>query len=270
MLVKAAEDAGAIVLTGINELRIRRGGEVWEVGLGSDKARSQVKADLLVVATGRSFPLGDVIPSQRTSYDRLVAVVQFLTLLPCEAPDRRTWIEAVENGWWYSALLPDDRLVAAFLTDADLLHRSSGEIAQSLATALSGAFYTTQRLKMCEIGAEGAPPRVVAADSYLRQPASGNGWFTAGDAAMALDPLSGQGIHRALLSGVSVAEAVLRILGDTGNGAVDTQEELNGYFAEYLAGRQHYYRQESRWPESPFWYRRHGVINPIRGISKNI
>jgi flavin-dependent dehydrogenase len=77
-----------------------------------------------------------------------------------------------------------------------------------------------------------------------------------GDAAMAFDPLSSQGIYNALMSGVRAAEAIEF-------SRVDDHRALHRYaigietdFARYLAVREKYYREETRWPNSPFWKRR--------------
>src|SRR4028118_1738065 len=40
---------------------------------------------------------------------------------PGPAADTYTLVEAMPDGWWYSALLADGRLAAAFMTDVDLL-----------------------------------------------------------------------------------------------------------------------------------------------------
>ncbi|MGC2111535.1 MAG: hypothetical protein WA655_18610 [Candidatus Korobacteraceae bacterium] len=45
------------------------------------------------------------------------------------------------------------------------------------------------------------PPMIFGAQSHILQPMGGCGWVAAGDAAMAFDPLSSQGITKALRSG---------------------------------------------------------------------
>jgi flavin-dependent dehydrogenase len=81
--------------------------------------------------------------------------------------------------------------------------------------------------------------------------------FTVGDAALAMDPLSGRGLTAALRSSLDAAEAIARLR--------DGNEEAAHAFAaahlkrtqSYLAARRVYYTGESRWRDETFWARRH-------------
>ena len=88
---------------------------------------------------------------------------------------------------------------------------------------------------------------------------SGPNWILAGDAAMTWDPLSGQGICNALETGMragSAADSALR--GD--EAALDAYATwMHEKFERYVAARYRYYGAEQRWPQSPFWQRRHAV-----------
>ena len=78
----------------------------------------------LVDATGRAAWLARRLGAERVAFDRLVAVVTFFRTPPTQGNrDTCSMVEATEQGWWYSARVPDDRGVLAFMTDADLLPR---------------------------------------------------------------------------------------------------------------------------------------------------
>ena len=78
---------------------------------------------------------------------------------------------------------------------------------------------------------------------------------------MAWDPISGQGITRALEGGLRAANAILE--SDAGD-----QSALSVY-AEWMAESHQryrstcasYYRAETRWKHSPFWKRRHTIAD---------
>ena len=78
-----------------------------------------------------------------------------------------------------------------------------------------------------------------------------------GDAAMTFDPLSSQGIAKALRSGrlasFVAADFLLR-----GAETHDRYTRLAcGECEEYERAKRSYYREEQRWPTAPFWARRH-------------
>ena len=70
---------------------------------------------------------------------------------------------------------------------------------------------------------------------------------------MTFDPLSSQGIAKAIEQGHEAAVAIGRCLeGDTA--AVDAYAEaVSARYAEYLGTRAGYYRLEQRWSGAQFW-----------------
>jgi flavin-dependent dehydrogenase len=102
--------------------------------------------------------------------------------------------------------------VAAYMTDADLLPKGGMPVSEYWQDRLERAPNTRSRLSGCvpETGL-----RSVAANSYRMNPVTGNSWLVAGDAAIAFDPLSSQGIYRALKSGLLAARTIENsLLGD--------------------------------------------------------
>ncbi len=228
-------------------------GDCWRVGIGDPS--DPILARFLIDATGRSAWLGRQRGARRVEVDRQVALVAFLEARGRPIEDTTTLVEAVERGWWYSAALPDGRLVTAFMTDSDLLppHSADAEIWRSLR---EGASHTSRRL------AEGdyqptTPPRVVAASGGRLEPLAGPGWAAVGDAAICYDPLASHGLTIALTSGRDAAEAVsARLRGDAR--AIDRYaSRLRSAFDDYAAMRLGFYRAEPRWPHAPYWRRRH-------------
>ena len=95
--------------------------------------------------------------------------------------------------------------------------------------------------------------------TYLDQ-LTGPGWAAAGDAAVSFDPLSSQGILTALLMGRDAGDAVAAMLTNIG------PEPLLRYSSNYatlldthMRRRMAYYALEQRWPNAPFWARRHAA-----------
>ena len=134
--------------------------------------------------------------------DQLVGLVTEVDLPADWQADHRMWLEAEESGWWYSAVLPDRRMIVAHMTDNDLLRRGMRSVAD-LRLRLDRVPYT----KLC-LPLDGAliRQRVISARSYLMERVAGTNWAAVGDAAMAWDPISGQGITRALEGGLLCSE----------------------------------------------------------------
>jgi flavin-dependent dehydrogenase len=236
MLAEAAESAGATVLRQTRAVGCAREGGVWRV---STESGVEVAAGVVVDATGRASPLRRHLGGTRILDDRLVALVGFVPA----GEDARTLIEATEHGWWYSAALPDGRMVAAFHTDAR--PGLEGEWDRFLAVAR----HTAARVGR----AAPAGVRRVAAGSRRREPVATSTWLAVGDAAAAHDPICGLGVHWALESGSSSARA---ILGETDLDA--HVAEARRRFERYLVTRTEHYRAEARWPDAPFWRARRG------------
>ena len=97
---------------------------------------------------------------------------------------------------------------------------------------------------------------VYPAPTYLLDAVAGDRWLAVGDAAAAYDPISAQGIHKALSDGLQAAEAIAAVLeGDTQQ-LDEYRSSVAARFDNYLSVRNYFYGQEQRWPNSPFWRRR--------------
>ena len=90
-----------------------------------------------------------------------------------------------------------------------------------------------------------------AETSWLPRP-TGADYLTVGDAALAWDPASGRGIVKSLELAAAAASA---ISGETEVAAYE--ERIRTDFRTYRRRRQELYGLERRWPDAPFWARRH-------------
>ncbi len=241
MLADAAVEAGAKRIDGTAGASARDEG-VWSIETGGVALRARH----LVDATGRPARIARRLGGQRHALDHLVGVV--ISVPPEQTTtvsEGMTLVEAAADGWWYSARTPDDRLLVAYMTDGDLWQQAARR-PDPLATLLDGAPLTRQRLR----SVPKEPPRVVDAASAYLSPAAGEGWLAVGDAAMAVDPLSGSGVYLALRSGMHAAAAI------EGASSGDYSAEVAGNFASYARNRHWFYTQEQRYTASEFWKRR--------------
>ncbi len=188
--------------------------------------------------------------------DRLLGAFTRFTLPTGLTPsDPRTLVEAQEDGWWYSALTPDSCMVVAWMSDADLIRRQGMHIAANWLEHLQRSRLTWARVAQ---GQPELPPRVQAAQSQRLTKTSGPGWVATGDAASTLDPLSSQGILKALRTGKLASFVALDSLAGRLSSQLRYDALLARDYHQYHETKTWFYSLERRWPESPFWVRRHG------------
>jgi flavin-dependent dehydrogenase len=202
-----AEEAGARVYQGAQVTTcLPLASHAWQVEFTSGSARRSLQASFLVHAAGRASLTGCWQGARRIFYDRLLGVVGFFAPpLLGRALAHQTLVEAGEDGWWYSAWLPDARLVVAYMTDADLMPNGHGRARAHWQGQLERAPHTRARVRGCSLT---SGLRRFAANSYSREPITGAHWLAVGDAATAFDPLSSRGICHALESGLRAAQAI--------------------------------------------------------------
>jgi len=255
-----AAGAGAFVPERTRALRIEPASGRWRVILKTPAGLETCHAPWMLDCTGRTAAFARAQGARPIVYDRLIAVVAVFeeaVATPAMSSDRdsRTLVESSPDGWWYTSLVPRNRRVVAFHTDAAtdvsrLARTQEGFISMLRSTRHISARIEDRGYRLA------CPLRTAAANTVCRTPAAGQGWFAAGDAAMAFDPLSSQGILTALYSGLKAAQA----LQDSMNGVPDAplryERTLRNVLDAYLVNRDLYYGYESRWPDRPFWSRR--------------
>lgn len=254
-LARQAEEHGTLVWTGARALRgTYREHGIWHLRVSREHRPIELAVRFVVDATGRAAAFARQHGASRLQLDRLASVCALTSLTPQVAIDTCTLVEACAGGWWYSARLPDDQMIVALMTDADLAPPSTlRSFADLAARAGEEAPHTARRLL-------GAVPRSWllrrAASSHRLDRFGGPGWMAVGDAALGFDPLSSGGITFALRSALFASRAVGDALAGDSAGLAAYEGFLEAELEGYLAARDDYYAQEGRFAAAPFWQRR--------------
>lgn len=264
-LIDLAREAGAQVRTGAKLVLDRTGDDRDQhhrLYLQAGRPNNvPVTCRWLIDATGRPATFARQLGARRMEYDRLLAFHMCLHSDTDSDQDGRTLVEAVENGWWYSVLLPSRGRLVAFLGDADLVDRRVLLTREGLWHALLAAPRLAAHCAEHGYAAASDPRGADASSTHLDHASGHDGrgpsWLAIGDAALAFDPLSSKGISNALYTGLRGAQVIIAC--EHGD-----QDAAAQYAAHALDIHRHYreqsalfYRMETRWPDTPFWRRRH-------------
>jgi len=251
MLAECAVEAGAKLFCGTSFQECVEDDDAWILRLSGGLV---LRARVVIDATGRAARVAAGLAAQRFRLDRLVGVAMQFDCVDT-AREGYVQVETSGDGWWYTAPVPHGRMMAMIMTDSDLCGHERLAREPEWAARLTTAPATRARLNRANVlwG-----PRVFFAGSQrLRRSDVDRRWIAVGDAALAVDPISGSGVIRALRSAKAGVETVRAIL--EGQTAVAIGAYERGRDVEctaYLQERAMYYGFEHRWSESMFWKRR--------------
>ncbi|KIK63442.1 hypothetical protein GYMLUDRAFT_259654 [Collybiopsis luxurians FD-317 M1] len=246
----------------------------WEVDVESEEQGNILtfRAQWLVDATGRRAVVASKIGAKM---DKHLDLLSFYLVLhksdidhyqdsatsskPTEDTDSRTLIESALSGWWYLARLPHDRRLIMYIT-------TPSDPSARIARKVTGFMDMPSTAKFTQCTAAGSSVLHPYA-SWEPAPAApgcsdaqglGRGWCAIGDAALAFDPLSSQGIITALKAGALLGSLLANHFYGRDNPPVNPQkldgegvvrtisEAYEHVRIKYEEGRSYYYNVVSR------------------------
>jgi flavin-dependent dehydrogenase len=252
MLAGQAHSRGAALIIDTRLRHAKRTGDEWRLTLSTG---SLLTARFIVDATGGNAAFARRHGARFVDADRLVGIARFFE---DGGGDPRTLVEAFADGWWYTAGLPDGRRITACMTDADLALKLRLNEAEQWSKVLAAMPCVGARLR----GSKPCSPLIVrSTESRRLEPAAGDYWLAVGDAASRFDPLSSQGIVKALRSGIFASYVIGDLLVRKDDAGLRRYRRfVMEEFKSYTEVRAKYYLEEQRWPASEFWRRRHASI----------
>jgi len=246
MLAKHAQSRGATLLQGSAVHGARRVDDEWLVELADGRT---IATRFLADATGSAAIARRFCGARAIAFDRLVSFGRFFD--DPSGADPRTVVEAFADGWWYTAALPGQRRFVACMSDSAVARRLR---------LRDAACWTRLLEEMPSVGriacrAKASSPIIArACGSQRLDVAAGPDWIAAGDAASRFDPLSSQGITKALRSGIFASYAIGdRLTAGDDRGLRRYERFIHSEFDSYLRTRSQVYHHEQRWPQSDFW-----------------
>jgi flavin-dependent dehydrogenase len=267
MIVSEAEKTGVIVVTDCRLLNCNYGDiEGFRSQVRHKDDEFSISSKFVVDASGRNAFLSTHLGAERIVFDRLVGVaVQFED--NDSGNNLYTMVEASEVGWWYSAPVSQNTSVAMLMTDGDLAAKIKLDQLQVWQSALNITELTAKRLNDSNIK---WGPTIFSAVSQrvIRQAIDNRPWLTVGDAALAVDPISGSGVIRALSTAKEAANTVIAVLNGDDQAILNYESNRNEDCHKYLTEWAAYYDMEQRWLHAPFWKRRAMAIQSYLSNNK--
>lgn len=246
----AAIEAGAIFQP-TRLIHLQPDEDHWLLVMQAGKRPAQqVRSEWLVDASGRRAVCAQRLGMERLRDESLVALY---AAGENKGLDRRSVIEAIPNGWWYSAALPNHQRIAALHVDAD----EASKILRQPGVWREKLLATQYIANLCNIDASWAAPHGGDASGAQLRQCYGEHWLAVGDAAISVDPLATQGIVNALATGWRGAQAILAANAGESESLPRYQCYIDILRQEYRRLLLNQYQVEQRWPEQEFWQLRH-------------
>ncbi len=260
MLAREATNRGIELYSGSKFIKSQPAGQRrWHLALESEnRDEISIEADFVVDASGRRAVFAKQQGVRKVLLDQLFGVFVFFKLNGGAAlTDSYTMVEAWEEGWWYSALVPEKKVAVVCMSDVDIVRRLGLNSSAKWIELMDQTRYIKTRVRQAE---PLAAPSVHAAHSHRLERMTGDAWLAVGDAATTFDPLSSLGIFKGLQSGIMASYAIADYFKGSASSLEKYEAILAKEFEEYLSTRAEYYCQERRWKSSPFWQRRYDQI----------
>lgn len=269
-LALAAAGRGAELRCGTRVSAAAHHDDRWRLDLGTEAGgddAEQITARVVIDATGRSGRFARVLGARRLVFDHLVAVGRVWH--DVDSVDHCVLVEAVPEGWWYSAPLPGRSQITLLMTDADVCRAKRLTDEEAWLEALGRTRETKPRV----VGATAdGPIRSNAACSGRTVRSDSRPWLSVGDAALAVDPLTGSGVSRALRTAEVAAGTVLDVLARSDGDRAGMATSIETYEHDRNRACQHYLHERLAFyaagpdVDSVFWTRRRQVAERVASV----
>ena len=163
-------------------------------------------------------------------------------------------VESLPGGWAWCARLPGGAVALQLMVDPSTItlppRAQLGAFVRERLSTVDAA------LPFLDTAATEVHALARTSGAVLAPAVCGEGWLRVGDAAMAADPLSGNGIFQSLSSALQAPMVVHTLLNhpaDAPHAQRFHHERVHGLFQRFARIGRDFYAQEQRWADQPFW-----------------
>lgn len=213
-----------------------------------DGGRQPLRADFLVEARGRAAP------GQGRARLRGVETVSLLQYWQGPPGASQSAVQSFADGWAWMAAIGDGRRYLQLTLDVASANLPPKKELAAFCRARFEALEAARPYLQDAVAV--GEPHARTSTAVLQEAVAGDDWLRVGDAAMAVDPLSGNGIFQALSSALQAPAVIGTLLHEPANAALAARfhhQRIDNLFHRFARIGRDFYAQESQWPDRPFW-----------------
>jgi len=259
-LSKQAQNKGIVLKTNATfKQGIKLDNGNYTISYTNNEEEITVSSKFVVDASGSRSVFAKQQGSKSISGEPLICLGRRFKINDTTKISSLTRIEAVENGWWYGAKLPNNEVLIAFYTDQETIKKTKIQQVDVWMEALSKTVSIKNGLHESmpiDEKIKGFPVHSFCLDTM-----AGENWLAIGDAASAYDPITSRGIYKSLTDACYAAECIAIMMNDPSYSLTSFKDYITVNYCNYLIERTHYYSSEQRWKESSFWNKFQQEIN---------
>ncbi len=217
--------------------------EGWKLEVLSEGEIVSIQTLVVLDARGRKGTLA----KERLSVSP--AAVAIWTHIHSDLMPEETFVEAIREGWFWGAKVPGNRYRIMAFTDGKTIQQSKDQLLSELAK--NTRFFSSIARQL-----EDSPTETCSVTSFVHQNPWNDQFIKLGEAAFTLDPLSSNGVEKAMRFSLQTAIAVNTFLKNRESShAKDFYEEK---LIESTSNHAHWTASfyETAWPyreNAPFW-----------------
>ncbi|MBL3656272.1 tryptophan 7-halogenase [Fulvivirga sediminis] len=217
----------------------------------SDGLHHTLSFDFIIDASGAKSIVAKSFGEVQHHDTSLICIGLKFTQKKAVLPSHLTQIEAVKNGWWYATSLPHKEALIALFTHSTIVKDLHLNQLHPWQKRLQNT-HTEKWLQDHHYSPASKDLIMFPAHSFCLSSIYGKNWLAIGDAAMCYDPITSNGIIKAVTEGIRAAEA-LKNENSCHQDIKHISKDIKANYDHYRHVRSLYYNIEQRWPNSPFW-----------------
>ncbi len=242
LLLDEVLDKGISVMSSTTLPEVIAQNPQWQLRIND----TTLTAPFLMDAGGRNSRLPMLMGIKRNNHDKQLAICGFFEGISIST--QFNFIEAVPQGWWYTAPLPDGKVVTALYTLPGCYERKN-----TTAETLLHQLQNNPQLQQMLLHKKPVHTQLYNAGSSVLKQMYAENYVAIGDAALSFDPISSHGMVMAMVSARDATAAYHKFREGNARAFTEYDSLLQRTFIQYEQNRWQVYAQEKRWLSETYW-----------------
>lgn len=251
MIVEAKKTGSKILTNSTYETSYKKN-EGYQIKVNTKDGETKIiNANFVIDASGSKGVFASQNNSEKINDRHLVCLGMQFKNSGTKEISKLTHLESVENGWWYAARIPNNKLLVTFYTIPEIVKNKNLQNTNNWLKLLKKATNTSNWIADMEVSDKKI--QGYYAPTFCLSQITGENWLTIGDAASSYDPITSQGIIKSMIQGIRAAEIIKHYNNGNEDALNHFEKEIKEQYNTYSTSRTYFYNLEQRWVQSPFW-----------------